>query len=90
MLMFALIKMYAGATNGDVRLVSSQGNNVRAGTLQIYANGTWGTVCDFNTFNDAASSLVCRKINYPIFINKYRNSHYGPIAGKIFYSKSVF
>ncbi|RDD45645.1 Deleted in malignant brain tumors 1 protein [Trichoplax sp. H2] len=32
------------ATNGDVRLTSSQGNNdISFGTLQIYQNGTWGT-----------------------------------------------
>ncbi|RDD45649.1 Deleted in malignant brain tumors 1 protein [Trichoplax sp. H2] len=74
------------ATEGDVRLTSSQGNNVMAGTLQIYHNGTWGSVCDQNTFNNAAASLICSKLNYPYMANRYQRSFYGHVTGKIFYS----
>ncbi|RDD45648.1 Deleted in malignant brain tumors 1 protein [Trichoplax sp. H2] len=75
------------ATDGDVRLTTPQGNNdVSSGTLQIYKNGTWGSVCDFGTFNTAAGKLICSKLNYPILISIKKNSFYGGATGSIPYS----
>ena len=70
--------------------MNSQGDNDAAkGTLQIYQNGTWGSVCDRNSFNDAAAKIICTKLSYPVVRNVFRNSFYGPVTGKILYCKFV-
>ena len=48
-------------TNYNVRLV--QGPDQYAGTLQVYFNGVWGTVC-VDSFTDAAASVICKQLGY--------------------------
>ena len=43
---------------GEVRLV---GRSNLEGRVEICINGTWGTVCD-DEFNNAAASVVCRQL----------------------------
>ncbi|EDV28344.1 uncharacterized protein TRIADDRAFT_53907 [Trichoplax adhaerens] len=72
--------------NGDVRLSSRIGdNNVRQGTVQIYQNGTWGSICDETTFNIQAASVICRQLNFPYATAYYKSSYFGPVPGKIIY-----
>eukprot|EP00521_Asterionellopsis_glacialis_P013350 CAMPEP_0195305918 /NCGR_PEP_ID=MMETSP0707-20130614/36937_1 /TAXON_ID=33640 /ORGANISM="Asterionellopsis glacialis, Strain CCMP134" /LENGTH=531 /DNA_ID=CAMNT_0040370127 /DNA_START=69 /DNA_END=1661 /DNA_ORIENTATION=- len=47
--------------DGDVQLVDGRGAN--EGRLQIYHDGTWGTVCD-DDFSNAAANVVCRQLGY--------------------------
>ena len=63
----------------DVRLVDGDGSY--RGRLEIKYTGEWGTVCNKN-FNNAAASVVCRQLGY---IEAYRVQSFrsGPAGGFI-------
>jgi len=44
-----------------VRLVGGPGSH--EGRLEVYNNDTWGTVCD-SEFNDAAATVVCHSLGF--------------------------
>ena len=46
--------------NIPVRLVG--GSGVHEGRVEVYHNGTWGTVCK-NHWDEAAATVVCRLLN---------------------------
>ena len=43
----------------------------RAGRLEIYHNGTWGTVCN-DLFDQTAADLVCQQLGYYIAVRHER------------------
>jgi len=45
-----------------VRLAGSQ-ENPREGRLEVFYNGTWGTVCS-NRFNDLAAKVACFQLQF--------------------------
>ena len=45
-----------------MRLVGT-GSNAQEGRLEIYHNGTWGTVCD-DGFTDVAARIVCNALGF--------------------------
>lgn len=49
-------------TLGQVRLVSGPNNN--EGRVEIYHDGSWGTVCD-DSFNTASAQVICKMMNLP-------------------------
>lgn len=46
---------------GSIRLVD--GYSFSDGRLEIYYNGTWGTVCD-DHFNVVAATVACQQLGY--------------------------
>jgi len=56
-----------------VRLVGSKGP--REGRLEVYHNGTWGTVCR-NYFTHAAARVVCYMWGYAS-VGQYIDNRYG-------------
>ncbi|XP_077986428.1 scavenger receptor cysteine-rich domain-containing protein DMBT1-like isoform X2 [Glandiceps talaboti] len=64
----------------DVRLVN--GDNVKAGRVEIYYNGEWGTICDDNfDVNDAV--VVCRQLGYGELATVHSNAYFGEGNGTI-------
>ena len=62
-----------------VRLV--EGSDPRAGRLEVYHNGTWGTVCN-DYFTDAAARVVCYMLGYERS-GRYIGYYYGSGSGTI-------
>ena len=46
---------------GNLRL--SDGANNYEGRLEIFVNGTWGTVCD-DSFNTVDAQVACRQLGF--------------------------
>jgi len=57
----------------EVRLVG--GNSSSKGRLEVYHNGTWGTVCD-EGFTDAAARVVCYSLGHGR-IGRFTGNNYG-------------
>ncbi|XP_060592415.1 neurotrypsin-like [Ruditapes philippinarum] len=58
-----------------IRLVN--GSNQYEGRLEVWHDGTWGTVCE-NNFGVASATVVCKMLNYP-WSNPlvFGSSHFG-------------
>ena len=66
--------------SGKVRLVGTNISN--EGRVEVYHNGTWGTVCgDGWDINDAR--VVCRELGYPGAVASYGGAHFGQGNGTI-------
>jgi len=67
-------------TNGAVALFG--GGSPREGRLEVYHNGTWGTVCD-DGFTDEAASVVCYSLGFGHVGREMNISLYGIGTGQI-------
>ena len=63
-----------------VRLIG--GSNSSEGRVEVYYNGTWGTVCD-DYWNLRASRVVCRQLGYADTIGFEMRSFFGPGEGEL-------
>jgi len=58
----------------DVRL--NGGRDPREGRLEVFHNGTWGTVCIRYGINDATARIVCNMLGFG-YTGRPSNSYYG-------------
>ena len=77
--LIALSLLLATGSAQIVRLVAS--SNPRAGRLEVYYNGAWGTVCD-DGFTDASAGVVCYMLGYG-HIGQFIHNRFGRGIGTI-------
>ncbi|KAJ8026643.1 Deleted in malignant brain tumors 1 protein [Holothuria leucospilota] len=67
-------------SEGDIRLIGASSEN--EGRVEIYHDGTWGTVCDDNwDINDA--EVVCNQLGFPGALLADDNAYFGEGSGPI-------
>jgi deleted-in-malignant-brain-tumors protein 1 len=51
------------SSNGDLRLVGGSKSN--EGRVEIFVNGSWGTICDDNwSTNSNNAAVVCQQLGF--------------------------
>ncbi|PIK38680.1 putative deleted in malignant brain tumors 1 protein-like [Apostichopus japonicus] len=73
---------YGATGSGDVRLIN--GYTPGEGTVQIYYNNEWGTICDDN-FDLQDAHVICRQLGYSGALEYQSSAYYGEGDGPILY-----
>ncbi|RDD42227.1 Deleted in malignant brain tumors 1 protein [Trichoplax sp. H2] len=71
------------AVNGALRLINDNSTQTTSGIVQIYQNGTWGTVCSRYSFSRSAANILCKQLGYKTAFSYDCCSKYAHITGKI-------
>ena len=54
------------------------------GRVEVFYNGTWGTVCDDNVESDlVVGDVVCRELGYLRALRVYGQAVYGAGSGRV-------
>ncbi|XP_069771836.1 HHIP-like protein 1 isoform X2 [Narcine bancroftii] len=68
-------------TNGAVRLMEESGQEDR-GTVEVYVDGVWGSVCD-DLWDKKAAAVVCRQLGFSLAVRALRRAALGEGRGPV-------
>ena len=71
-------------TVSDIRLMGGSGPH--EGRVEVYHNGTWGTVCD-DDWNLQDATVVCRQLGYINATTALVSARFGASSGPILFSE---
>ena len=71
-------------TNSDIQLVG--GSEPYEGRVEVYQNGTWGTVCD-DDWNLQDAVVVCHQLGYITATAAHGSARFGAGSGPILFSE---
>ncbi|CAI8036273.1 Deleted in malignant brain tumors 1 protein, partial [Geodia barretti] len=69
-------------TNPIRLVVNGNETGVNEGTIQIFYNGTWGTVCD-DYWGFSEAEVACHMLGFADAIRAYSSAYFGPAPGDI-------
>lgn len=81
-LVFAFLRLFTfcvGQNEGAVRLV---GGSYYEGTVEVFHNGLWGTICD-DSWHYRDADVVCKQLGYDRAYRLYYRAYYGQGQGPI-------
>ena len=73
MVSFLAVTIAECATNGEVKLTGENGANTTAGRVEVFLNGTWGTVCG-RKWGALDAQVACRQLGFDL--PKWRKDKY--------------
>ena len=80
--MYICVFLLDTAAEGSVRLVG--GNTLLEGRVEVFFNGDWGTVCDYN-WDLTEATVVCHQLGYAIAVEAPRSAFFGAGSGPSWY-----
>ncbi len=78
-LLVILLSLSRAQNEGDVRLI---GPTEFQGTVGVYHNGEWGSICD-DSWNYIDADVVCRQLGFDKASRPWYKAHYGQAPGPI-------
>ena len=77
-----VIFLASPGTDGAIRLVGGASDS--EGRVEVYHNGTWGTVCD-DGWDITDANVVCQQLNYSRATSARGEAYFGAGSGPIHY-----